>query len=131
MTAPWTHADFAPGETLGEVAVTLDDARLDQWASIYGTRPAPGAPVPRGLLVAAMMEGYTKAIQPRPPGNVHAGQTLLFAGPVPAPGATLSLRLSCRDKEVRKGRNWVTFAAELSGPDGPVMTGEIRSIWAA
>lgn len=128
---PWRHADFEVGTGIGEAEIRLDEDRLALWEKTYGRRPEAGRPVPRGLLVAAMMEGYTRAIQPRPPGNVHAGQTLRFTGAPPAPGAALTLRLSCLWKEVRKGRNWIGFGVELREGERLAMTGEITSIWAA
>jgi acyl dehydratase len=127
-TDPWVFDDFRPGTELGRVSLVLDDKRAANWAAIYGAAPAPGR-VPAGMLVAAMMEAYLKAFQPRPPGNIHASQKLVFGA-----GAKLGDRLdaivTCLDKVLRKERRWVTFGVTLtSGPDD-ILRGEIRAVWA-
>jgi acyl dehydratase len=124
----WTFDDFEPGAELGRVSVALDDARIANWSAIYGTPVAPDR-VPAGMLVAAMMEAYLKAFQPRPPGNIHAGQTLAF-GASARPGDRLEAQVTCRDKLFRKERRWVTFGVTLRNGAQDVLSGEIRTIWA-
>lgn len=126
--APWTFARFAPGQSFGAVEVALDETRRADWARVYG---APGARPPRGLIVAAMMEAYIRAIQPRPKGNVHAAQTLEFTGAAPGWGDRVEFAVSCAGKEEKKGRFWVDFGIEASVNGAPAMRGVIRSIWAA
>ena len=129
--APWTFDDFPEGETLAEVAVELNNERAAIWAGLYGGPQAqPDEPAPRGLAVAAMMEAYIRAIQPRPPGNVHAGQTLTFHSR-PLVGAILAARFTVAKKELKKDRRWLTLAVEMRDGDVPVLSGEIVSIWAA
>ena len=128
---PWTLDDFPVGEPLAEVAVALSEERAGQWTRLYGGDPLKaGDPAPRGLAVAAMMEAYIRAIQPRPPGNVHASQTLRFATR-PKVGATLTARFACVKKEVKKERRWLTLGVEMFDGDKKVLSGEIISIWAA
>ncbi len=129
---PWTFADFPVGETMAEVEIALTPEKAALWASISGAEtPAAGDPAPRALMVAAMMETYIRALQPRPPGNVHAGQTLSFHGPAPAIGATLTARFACRAKAEKKGRFWITLGVEMFEGTRPALSGEILSIWAA
>ena len=127
MTGPWTFDDFEPGAAVGDATVALDARRMALWERLHG--PAEG--VPAGLVLAAMMEAYIAAIQPRPKGNVHAGQTLAFPGRRPEPGATLRFAFACRDKALKRGRRWVWFDFEADDGDGPVATGTIAAVWAA
>ena len=124
----WKFDDFEVGADLGTVEVTLDAHRLELWRQIYGE---DGAAVPPGLLVAAMMEGYIKAIQPRPPGNIHAGQTLAFTSHAVKPGARIALTISCLAKALVRERRRITCAVRAFDDGALVMSGEIQSIWAA
>ena len=135
-TKVWTFDDFQPGADLGTVEVVIDPRRLDLWRRIYGpetdsSRTSPAEGGPPGLLVAAMMAGYIKVIQPRPPGNVHAGQTLAFTPHRVRPGARLSLSFSCLDKVLKRERRWITFGVRVHDGEQLAMRGEISSIWAA
>ena len=127
--AVWDFAAFREGQRLGRVEVELDEARLALWSAVFG-RPAAPQCLSRSLLVSAMMEGYLKVAQPRPPGNIHAGQTLQLKGPAPKPGQRLSVTTHCKEAYERKGRKWVRFASEVAGNDGPLLEGEILTIWA-
>ena len=124
----WVFDNFSAGQQLGTVEITLDSVRLANWAAIFGS-PGMSDRVPSGMLVAAMMEAYLKAIQPRPPGNVHAGQKLTFFKPVRV-GESLVAEVSCLWKERRKDRGWVGFGVSLSRGGSRVLEGEIRTIWA-
>lgn len=124
----WVFDDFSPGQPLGSFSITLDDEHLDNWTAIYGDRPSSES-APAGMLVAAMMEAYLNAIQPRPPGNIHASQKLVFGRSAKA-GDTLEAQVSCLSKERRKERGWVTFGVVLSVEGQDVLNGEIRTIWA-
>ena len=75
-------------------------------------------------------EAYIRAIQPRPPGNVHAGQTLTFHGR-PKVGAVLTARFTVVKKEMKKERRWLTLGVEMFEGDDKLLSGEILSIWAA
>ncbi len=124
----WTFERFEPGQEFGAVDIPMDEARRANWVRVFG--PSEGR-LPRGMLVTAMMEAYIAAIQPRPDGNVHASQALSFR-PVPVKwGDCVSVTVTCADKEIRKGRNWVRFGITARRGGEVVMTGTIRSIWAA
>ncbi|MEC7259258.1 MAG: hypothetical protein VXW58_15725, partial [Pseudomonadota bacterium] len=81
--------------------------------------------------VTAMMQAYIDAIQPRPKGNIHAAQDLSFTDLRLEWGDTISIEVSCVEKETRKGRHWVQFGIRATRNDDLAMTGAIRSIWAA
>ncbi|QFT61041.1 hypothetical protein FIU94_19585 (plasmid) [Sulfitobacter sp. THAF37] len=124
----WTFDRFAPGQDFGTIDIQMDEGRRTNWARVFG--PSTGR-LPRGMLVTAMMEAYIAAIQPRPDGNVHASQQLSFRPSSAQWGDRVSVTVSCADKEVRKGRNWVRFGITARSGGEVVMTGTIRSIWAA
>ena len=125
----WTFDRFAPGHDFGIVPVELDRTRRAAWEDIYGT--SQGDRAPKGMLVAAMMEAYIRAIQPRPKGNVHAGQSLSFTQAAADFGDRVDFAVRIGAKELRNGRRWVTFAVVARVGDRRLLTGEIRSIWAA
>lgn len=126
----WSFEDFIVGETVGEASVVLDRRRAALWSRLFGESKAEDS-VPAGLVVAAMMEAYIRAIQPRPPGNIHAGQTLAFTGHRPRSGATLRFAFACRDKALKRERRWVWFGVEAHEGDALAATGTLTSIWAA
>lgn len=124
----WTFARFEPGHVFGTIEVVADDRRRADWERVFGTA---GDRLPRGMLVAAMMEAYIRAIQPRPDGNIHAAQELGFSDAQAQWGDTVAVTVTLDGKEERKGRLWVRFGVQASVGGVAVMTGTIRSIWAA
>jgi hypothetical protein len=125
----WTFDDFRPGDSLGGISVVIDAERLGKWQKIYGDLPADGV-VPRGLLVACMMEAYLALVAPRPPGNIHASQKLSFSTAHAQLGDTLSMTANCLEKTLRKGRGWVTFEVVIAVESVELLRGEIRTVWA-
>ena len=127
--ALWTFDRFESGQTFGTVNIAMDEAKKAEWVTLFG--PSDSSRLPGGMIVAAMMEAYIRAIQPRPNGNVHTSQALSFTGAPARWNDILAISVSCRDKEERKGRKWVSFGVEASANGQVIMTGTIRSIWAA
>lgn len=131
MTQLLLFDDFVVGNAVGSTTITLDEAMAADWAIVSGTpAPVPAAPAPPGLVVAAMMRGYTRIASPRPPGNVHAGQRLLF-GPPAMMGASLSVALVCARKDFRNNRRWLDFDVTVSSATATHLTGTMRLLWAA
>lgn len=120
--------DFRPGTVLHRLDFVLDDVRRGQWEEIYGSSDR-GSRVPAGMLVAAMMQIYIQATRRRPPGNIHAGQLLIFGQPV-FWGNTLDGEVSCEEKSLRNGRRWLTFAVSLRKGKQEALQGRIQTIWA-
>ena len=125
----WTFDRFTPGTLAGRASVRLDARRRDLWAGLFGA-PDPDR-MPQGLFVAAMMEAYVAAIQPRPKGNVHAGQTLVFATHAVPADAVLDFTFTCAAKEMKRDRRWVWFDFAASREGAGVLSGTITAIWAA
>ncbi|MDF1778449.1 MAG: hypothetical protein P1V13_20660 [Rhizobiaceae bacterium] len=124
----WTFDRFEPGQLFGTIDVAMDAKKRADWVSIYGKTDSDL--LPRGMVVAAMMESYVRAIQPRPSGNVHASQVLNFSDVRPRWGTTLSTMVSCTAKAEKNGRFWVDFGILVSADASEVLSGTIRSIWA-
>ncbi|WP_158969741.1 hypothetical protein [Chachezhania sediminis] len=124
----WTFARFEAGQDFGTVEVEMDAERHASWERIFGPT---GDRLPRGMLVTAMMEAYIRAIQPRPDGNIHASQELDFREGAVVWGDTVAIEVNCAGKEERNGRFWVRFGIVARTAGRVIMTGTIRSIWAA
>ncbi len=120
---------FVPGRALG--THRLDMAQLlRDWIACGGAAPRDGL-LPTGLVVSAMMRGYLTLMAARPPGNVHAGQTLRWGLPAPAQGDLL-VSLRCKDKSLRHGRRWLTLGVTVHGRQSqPHLEGEMTFLWAA
>lgn len=125
---PWTFASLRQGQEFGETQVTIDAERIAEWTAIYGKSGGDG--VPPGLLVVEMMRVYLDLVQPRPPGNIHAGQKLRCIEMDVPKGATITASVRCLKKTERKGRNWVHFGVVLRLADRDILQGEIQTIWA-
>lgn len=130
--AAWTFDDFSEGMALGSIDVVVDEHRTSLWRRIYarGESWNEADAVPQSLIVAAMMEAYLKIIQPRPPGNVHAGQKIVMTGNSVMAGARLTFGFSCLGKAMKRERRWMTLGVSGSQDARPVMRGEIVTIWA-
>jgi len=126
----WTFDRFEPGALVGESELVLDREQILRWKLLFpGENEAEAAPP--GLLIAMLMKGYMQVIASRPPGNVHAGQSLRWTGARVTEGARLKARFHCLDKEIRKERRWLHLSAELSAGGTPVLSGEMTMLWAA
>ena len=128
----WTYDDFRPGETHGSVELKLNDARLALWKEVYGDDSGidQTGRVPRGLLVAGMMETYLRVVAPRPPGNIHASQKLTLGSGSLKVGDTVTATVTCLDKIRRKDRGWVTIGVVMNSNGQELLRGEIRTVWA-
>ena len=125
----WTYDDFTPGRVLGQIAVTLDGDRIEQWESIFGVVGRDRA-LPRGLIVSALVEGFIRSGQPRPKGNVHASQTLFFTETVAHAGDVIAVSAEVVGRELRKAHKWVTFRLEARVADALLCSGDFLIIWA-
>lgn len=127
----WNYATFEEGQNLGTTTLTIDDAKLRLWAEIFD-RPhdADQHRLSNSLLISVMMEAYLCVAQPRPPGNIHAGQKLRLLGRAPLKGEALTVTTRLTKKEERKSRKWLTFESRIVSGGDALLTGEILTIWA-
>lgn len=126
-----TFDTFEPGKNLGQIVLRHDPARLGTWNRMFpDSREAHPDSLPAGYILAAFMRGYLAIIGDRPPGNVHAGQTLNWHRSVPY-GADLVVDLTCRDKNLKDDRRWVWFTVTVAQIGaGPCLSGDMRMLWA-
>ncbi len=125
----WAFDDFEPGERLGEAAFIIDEDLVRRWLSLYANEPDPRPAVPAGMANLVVMRGYAQAVRPRPPGNVHASQSLTVER-VPRVGECLTTTIRCDSKQIRNGRRWVRFGFETANHAGRVCyRGVITSVW--
>lgn len=129
-STPLRFADFTPGAHLGEARVVLDPERFERWRALFPTA-AQAQEAPPGLLMALFMNGFAEAFAPHPDGNIHAGQTLAFTGRSLRAGEGAVISVTCREKEEKRGRNWVRFSGCMCDDTGAeIMSGEVVVIWA-
>ncbi|MWB77519.1 hypothetical protein GLS40_05745 [Pseudooceanicola sp. 216_PA32_1] len=129
VTGTWVFSAFSEGQVLGSTEVCLDEGRLGLWSEIFD-QPARSEHLSVSMLVSAMMEAYLRVAQPRPPGNIHAGQKLRLYGRAPHRGEVLTIATRVVRKEERKGRKWLTFESEIAAGGEKLLSGEILTIWA-
>jgi len=119
---------FTAGATLGHHEETIDSALLEQWRAAFPD--APEAPSPGGFAMAFAMRAYLTILPDRPPGNIHARQTLALHRAI-AEGDQVSATLACVAKELRADRRRLTLAVSATAPDGPLFEAQMTILWAA
>ena len=126
-----TFEDFQPGVPFGTAAVTLDDAMFENWVSLFPGDADCAPDMPEGMTAVLVMNAYMELIAPRPPGNVHASQTFGISQ-LPKLGQTVHTTVTCRSKELRKGRRWIDLETQSHDENATLLfTGTMRLIWAA
>ena len=126
---PWTFARLTPGAVLGTAVETVTDADVARFLALYAGEPDPRPRVPPGMVMLLVMRGYARAVTPRPPGNVHAAQSLTILR-LPRVGDMLTTTVRCASAEERKGRRWVRLAVLAQDADGErCYRGVITSLW--
>ena len=131
LGATLTFDTFEPGRLYGSNTETIGQALLDRWCALYPwDRPAPGT-VPAGVATVLTMRAYMHALQPRPPGNVHAGSTMRVLAPLRL-GGRITTEIRCAGKELRRERRFVDVGSRSVDETGAVVAeGTLRLIWAA
>ena len=125
----WDYSRFTEEQDLGSTELCVDASRLRLWCEVFD-RPRPADKISASLLINLMMEAYLNVAQPRPPGNIHAGQKLHLSGRAPRAGEVLTITTRVAKKEERKGRKWLTFESRIAAGDEALLKGEILTIWA-
>jgi acyl dehydratase len=126
-----TFADLQPGAALGECSFTVGEETVAQWTALFPGDRASLPLMPPAMIVMVVMRAYMALIKDRPPGNIHAGQKFSISR-LPVLNETVTTKLSCMRKELKKDRRWVTFATDTTDAAGELLfRGEITTIWAA
>ncbi len=126
----WTFADFTLRQTLPSVSVEITSERLENWQLVFGEIPQ-GRDLPRGLVVSALVEGFIRSAQPRPQGNIHARQRLVFSDCPLRVGDVVDVSAKVLTKEVRRDRNWITFRLIGRVCGVRLCSGDFTVIWAS
>jgi len=125
--------DFEPKALLGQCKLAYDETISRQWRHIFGnSQSATGQQAEAAsAAVILMMRAFLTVVSPRPPGNIHARQSLSFAA-LPKVGDDLLITLECQGKEIKRNRRYVELIARGYGPDGSnLFQGLLTLIWAA
>lgn len=139
MSAPTDHKpailfdDFEPGRLLGSHTLVYDEALAKNWRRIFQDTEGCTYSQAEAASIATllMMRAYLAVVSPRPPGNIHARQSMVFAT-LPTIGDELDITIECRAKEVKRGRRYVELLALGKASDGPpIFQGVLTLIWAA
>lgn len=90
---------------------------------------APATIVCIYAIPSALLSGYKPKVIP-PPGNIHYRQEYEFFQAA-RPGDVIRIRSVVINKEVRKGRKFVTIESEYTNPNGKkIAVGRITPVWA-
>ncbi|CAO3435419.1 MaoC family dehydratase [Azospirillum doebereinerae] len=124
-------ATFQPGDVVGTGSLLFDEAALETWCAIFPDDRALAPAMPPGMTAMVTMRVYMDLLDDRPPGNIHASQSVEMLGPVVL-GDRLTTTLVCAGKEERNGRRWLDFVTDTRNQTGaPVFRGRKRIIWGA
>lgn len=132
MSELLTFERFQPGAAMGVASETVDEDLLKKWHALYPQDPPCAAgEVPVGIATVLMMRAYIQVLNPRPPGNIHAGQHFTLSSPIEC-GETVRTEMRCVGKTLRGERRFVEFAVRATGrADRLLFTGSLNLIWAA
>lgn len=134
MTAPVLFADVPVGQDLPAVEVEVTTAMVTDYLEATGgpaAVPGPdGRVVAPPTLAAVLLKPILSSLR-SPPGGIHAKQLFRFHAPIVA-GSTVTTTARVRDKEVRRGRNYVVMETEILDTTGRLLvSGVMTRIWAA
>lgn len=125
--------DFQPGRVLGSHALVYDAALAENWRRIFQDAEGCTSSQAEAASIATllMMRAYLAVVSPRPPGNIHARQSMVFAS-LPMAGDKLDITIECKAKEIKRGRRYVELLAlGKAGDNTPIFQGVLTLIWAA
>jgi hypothetical protein len=112
----------------GELIV--DEESVRGWNKLFDCN-ATGRRVPMGAVPLILMRAYSDLVAPRPPGNVHVGQSCTLHA-LPEIGQPLRTSVSCISKERRGDRLLVRFDVQLhNNRSEPMITGISTMFWGA
>ena len=95
----------------------------------FNGRPAPSTIVCIYAIPSALLSGFKPKVIP-PPGNIHYRQEYEFLSSAGI-GDKISIKSFVVDKEVRKGRKYITIESHYINHEGTkIAVGRITPIWA-
>lgn len=126
-----TFERFAPGAALGTHTESVDERMAGHWRTLYPWDAPAGESLPAGFATVLLMRAYMQVLSPRPPGNVHARQSLSISS-APRLGEPVTTAFTCAGKAFRRDRRYVEVDARATGDGGRALfSGRMTLIWAA
>jgi hypothetical protein len=121
---------FQPGSCLGSISMSVDRIMLENWIRLYGPRSESNV-LPLAFAPLLLMRAMLAIVSPRPPGNIHVGQTYSIHR-MPRIGDALTASVWCSEKELRRGRRIVKLQIRLVDPKEtmPLVSGCSTMFWA-
>lgn len=116
---------------MGQHEEIFTDTMAVQWRSIFTPDSAGGSAAERSSLALVLaMRAMLTVAAPRPPGNIHARQELIFSD-LPRVGEAVVSQVTCLRKEVRRERKYVEFDVCGSGSSNRnLFRARMHIIWA-
>lgn len=126
-----TFDRFEAGQPLGAFELTVDDTMLALWEKLYGNRPGDADRLPAAFAPLILMRALLSVVAPRPPGNLHVGQTCDIRA-MPRAHQPFVAAVECRAKTLRKERRVVDFLVSVRSTDDgtPLLSGTSTIFWA-
>lgn len=127
----WNWDYFEIGQLIGCKRLVLCDGILEQWSAIYG--PVHDQEhLPMGAVPFLLMRAYAAIVTPRPPGNLHVGQSCTLRE-LPRMDTELQASAACIHKEIRGERRVVKFEVKIceARSNEPLISGISTMFWAA
>lgn len=129
--APVLFEHFVPGAVIGRRTETVDAAALASWVELYPWEKPEDGLLPPGYAVILQMRAFLNLVAPRPPGNIHAGQSFETYDRI-AVGEAVTTEVKCLDKRMKGERRLVELEAYATGGDGrSLFKGVLTLYWAA
>lgn len=126
----WTFSRFVVGRLIGSSFQTISSDLRKKWEGIFEDPISDNRP-PLGMAQFLVMRAYTEVVQPRPPGNIHAGQRMEIYS-TPALGQCMLAEIRCADKYVKRDRKLVIFEVTLSDQESCILLfkSKVTVFWA-
>lgn len=129
MTSPLSYDTFVVGARIGSNTLVFDLEQMQLWQQLYGEAPA-SRHVPMGAAPLLLMQAFATIVVPRPPGNLHVGQTCTVKR-MPDIGKSMSATVDCLHKEKKGERKLVAFATHITDPESgdTLISGVTKVFW--
>lgn len=125
-----TFDKLQAGSLIADGELIVDEESVKEWNKLFACPPA-GSRIPMGAVPLVLMKAYAGLVIPRPPGNVHVGQSCTLHE-LPEIGQPLRTSASCVSKERRGDRLIVRFDVRLHNDRfDPMITGISTMFWGA
>lgn len=123
-----TFDELREGSVFASGELVIDEESVNEWNKLFSCDPN-GRRVPMGAVPLVLIRAYSDLVCPRPPGNVHVGQSCTLHE-LPEIGQSIRTSASCLSKERRGERLIVRFDVSLHNARAePMITGISTMFW--